>query len=71
MNPDEVQRFFDENGIEINIKKQTGLENVLRMGASSRLDHDKKWMAEVNVKAQQKIVEETDKAFKNVDFYDN
>ena len=38
MNPDEVQRFFNENGIDINIKKQTGLENVLRLGASSRLD---------------------------------
>ncbi len=38
MNPDEVQRFFDENGIDINIKKQTGLENVLRLGASSKLD---------------------------------
>ena len=38
MNPDEVQRFFDENGIDINIKKQTGLENVLRLGASSHLD---------------------------------
>ncbi len=38
MNPDEVQSFFNENGIDINIKKQTGLENVLRMGTSSRLD---------------------------------